>query len=158
MKMSSLPRVRRTRISDSKFFTSPSSMRFMVEMETPLLSASSACDMSCFRRTVFILAAILLQSSVSVSMYMFSNISNLVLVAVNIGIKVHKWNFIGDNLGGGQFICRETCCFVHLARKNILQAKEKWLRPFSWRSHLIPYFDLVCLGMKLCEFILVLQK
>lgn len=40
-----------------------------------------------------------------------------------------------SNLGGGQFICREICCFVHLARKNILPPKEKWLRPFSWRSH-----------------------
>ena len=30
-----------------------------------------------------------------------------------------------SNLGGGQFICREICCFVHLARKNILQPKEK---------------------------------
>ena len=39
----------------------------------------------------------------------------------------------------GQFICRETCCFVHWARENILQAK-KWLRPFSWRSHL--FFSL----------------
>lgn len=31
---------------------------------------------------------------------------------------------MGD-LGGGQFICREICCFVHLARKNILQSKKK---------------------------------
>lgn len=30
-----------------------------------------------------------------------------------------------SNLGGGQFTCRETCCFVHWARKNILQPKEK---------------------------------
>lgn len=65
-------------------------MRFMVEMETPLLSASSACDIFCFRRTVFILAAILLQSSVSVSMYILSNTSNLILVVANIRIKVHK--------------------------------------------------------------------
>ena len=35
-----------------------------------------------------------------------------------------------SNLGGDQFICREICCFVHLARKNILQTKEKWLQPF----------------------------
>lgn len=123
--MSSLPRVRRTRISDSKFFTSPSSMRFMVEMETPLLFASSACDMFCFRRTVFILAAILLQSSVSVSMYILSNISDLMLVATNIRIKVHKWNFIRNNLVGGQFICREICCLVCLARKYLLQSKKK---------------------------------
>ena len=53
----------------------------------------------------------------------------MILVATNIRIKVHKWNFISNNLVGGQFICRETCCFVHLSRKNILQAKEKWLEP-----------------------------
>jgi len=38
-------------------------------------------------------------------------------------------------------------------------AKRKIAGAISlWRNHLIPYFDLVCLGMKLCEFILVLQK
>ena len=62
---------------------------FMVEMETPLLSASSACDMFCFRRTVFILVAILLQSSMSVSMYILSNMSNLIFIAANTRIKVH---------------------------------------------------------------------
>ena len=46
-----------------------------------------------------------------------------------------------DDLGGRQLICRETCCFVHLARKNILQPKEKWLRPFLWRSHL--FFSII---------------
>ena len=66
--MSSLPNVRRMRINDSNVFTSPSSIRFMVEMETPLLSASSSCDMFCFRRTVFILTPILSQISMSVSM------------------------------------------------------------------------------------------
>ena len=49
-----------------------------------------ACDMFCFRRTVFILAAILLQSSVSVSMYMLFNISDLIFVVANIIIKVHE--------------------------------------------------------------------
>ena len=42
-----------------------------------------------------------------------------------------------SNLGGGQFICREICCFVHWARKNILQPKERWQEPFAEAK---PYF------------------
>lgn len=37
-----------------------------------------------------------------------------------------------SNLGGGQFICRETCCLVYWARENVLQPKEKWLEPFHY--------------------------
>ena len=41
-----------------------------------------------------------------------------------------------SNLGGGQFICREICCFVHWARKYFLQPKEKMAGAISlWRSH-----------------------
>ena len=105
--------------------------------------------MSCFRRTVFILAAIRLQSSVSVSMYMFSNISNLVLVAVNIGIKVHKWNFIGDNLGGGQFICRETCCFDVFGSEKYFAGKRKMAETIfkAQPSLFCPHFDFTLMNV-----------
>lgn len=39
-----------------------------------------------------------------------------------------------SNLGAGQFIRRESCCFVHWARENILQPKEKWLEPFYYNT------------------------
>jgi hypothetical protein len=66
-----------------------------------------------------------------------SNISNLILVAANIRIKVYKWNFIKDNLGEGQFICRETCCFVHWGQEKYFAAKRKMAGAIiAWRSHL----------------------
>ena len=39
-----------------------------------------------------------------------------------------------SNLGGGQFICREICCFVHLARKNILQTITEMAPAISFLS------------------------
>lgn len=82
-------------------------------------------------------------------MYILSNISNLILVVANIRIKVHKWNFIRDNLVGGQFICRETCCFVHLARKNILQPKEKMAGAICRGEAIsfLPYFDFTLMDV-----------
>ena len=54
--------------------------------------------------------------------------------------------FYESNLGGGQFICREICCFVHWARENILQPKEKMAGAISlWRSHLFSSFILTLL-------------
>ena len=54
----------------------------------------------------------------------------MILVATNIRIKVYKWSFIKDNLGGGQFICRETCCFVHWGQEKYFAAKrEKMAEP-----------------------------
>ena len=53
-----------------------------------------------------------------------------------------------SNLGGGQFICRETCCLVYWARENILQPKEKnGSSHFPWRSHLSPYFDFTLMNV-----------
>ena len=54
-----------------------------------------------------------------------------------------------SDLCGGQFICRETCCFVHWARKNILQQKKN-----SWSHYIMaqpslffPYFDFTLISV-----------
>ena len=54
-----------------------------------------------------------------------------------------------SNLGGGQFICREICCFVHLARKNILQPKKKMAETIfmAQPSRLFPYFDFTLMDV-----------
>lgn len=51
--------------------------------------------------------------------------SDLILVATNIKIKVRKLNFITSNLDGSQLICREICCFEQLARKKYFAVKKE---------------------------------
>ena len=43
---------------------------------------------------------------------------------------------------GSQLICREICCFVHWAKKNILQAKEKWLEPIHYGAAIFFLYNL----------------
>ena len=49
----------------------------------------------------------------------------------------------------GQFICREICCFVHLARKNILQPKKKMAETIfmAQPSLFFPYFDFALMNV-----------